>query len=410
MKKKYRILMLAGCLSLMWGITSAAEEEVKIDKVSVQITCNPVPEAGEDVGTVSASTSGTEFTVEGAEYENDAGSWILGDEPVVLVELEARPGYRFSYTSKSHFELSGNGGASFKRARIYDSGATMELQVELDQITGRLGPVEDMDWDGRYAWWEHLDGAKSYEVRLYRNDTTVGTYTTDDNEFDFTGKYTRAGDYTFRVRGIADYNSRAGEWSDYSEEYYISAREAGWKNPEEPQRPGDPGKKEPEKDRWEQNPSGWRYRFGNGSYMSGGWLQLSGTWYYFGNDSYMKTGWQHVNGKWYYMSGNGGMLTGWQYINGRWYYLEGSGAMLTGWQYINGRWYYLEGSGAMLTGWQYINGKWYYLEGSGAMLTGWQYINGNWYYLGSSGAMYADAWTPDGFYMGRNGAYTGQRR
>ena len=46
----------------------------------------------------------------------------------------------------------------------------------------------------------------------------------------------------------------------------------------------------------------------------------------------------------------------------------------------------------------------------GAMLTGWQFIDGKWYYLESNitskyGAMYKNRRTPDGYYVGDDGAW-----
>lgn len=414
MKKKYKIFLLSAAFALAGAMTVFADDEVKIDKVPLKITCNPIPEAEAEPGTVTVTTASQEFTVQGAEYTNDVETWVLGDEPVVLVELEAKNGYRFSYTSKSHFEISGDG-ASFKKAKIYDSGSYMEVEIELDQITGKLGPVEYVDWDGRYAWWDRLEGAKSYEVRLYRNGNTIGTYKTSRTSYDFAGKFTKAGEYKFRVRGVADYNGRAGEWSEYSEEYDLSTRDInrinGFANS------GSSNDRDDWKDdvfagdQWQQNPSGWRYRYANGTYASG-WLETGGAKYYFGSSGYMVTGWQLINGSWYYFDSSGAMQRDWQFVNDRWYFMESSGKMLTGWQNINNKWYYLNSSGAMLTGWQYINDKWYYLDSSGAMQTGWQLVNGRWYYMEGSGKMLTD-WqfiNDDWYYLDSSGAmWTGRQ-
>lgn len=76
--------------------------------------------------------------------------------------------------------------------------------------------------------------------------------------------------------------------------------------------------------------------------------------------------------------------------------------MATGWQKIGGTWYYFNASGAMQAGWQKIDGSWYCFAASGAMLHDcWA---GN-YYLGPSGAMLTDARTPDGYYVGADGAW-----
>ena len=62
------------------------------------------------------------------------------------------------------------------------------------------------------------------------------TVTTANTVYDFRSDITRGGDYTFRVRGIARYDGKAGSWSDYSDESTfqimkrkITARAAGFK-------------------------------------------------------------------------------------------------------------------------------------------------------------------------------------
>lgn len=171
-------------------------------------------------------------------------------------------------------------------------------------------------------------------------------------------------------------------------------------------------------------PGGWIYQGDYGT-MYWYWQQIDGVWYYFQPYNYlgqrvdnpsfnpeqnrpayflMATGWCRPVGEssWYYLGTSGAMQTGWVNDGGTWYWLTGSGAMATGWQKIDGTWYYFNASGAMQTGWQKIDGSWYCFAASGAMLHDcWA---GN-YYLGSSGAMLTDARTPDGYYVGADGAW-----
>lgn len=171
-------------------------------------------------------------------------------------------------------------------------------------------------------------------------------------------------------------------------------------------------------------PGGWIYQGDYGT-MYWYWQQIDGVWYYFQPYNYlgqrvenpsfnpeknrpayflMATGWCRPVGEssWYYLGTSGAMQTGWVNDGGTWYWLTGSGAMATGWQKIGGTWYYFNASGAMQTGWQKIDGSWYCFAASGAMLHDcWA---GN-YYLGSSGAMLTDAGTPDGYYVGTDGAW-----
>ena len=427
--------MIVGCLILPFILTglagpSALAATAKIDTVKLTFSYDEAPKAGEAPGTVTAKTTSREYTVESAEYINDVEQWSLGDKPKVEVILKAADGYRFSYTSSSHFKLSGRN-ADFIKAKIYDSGDTLHMECYLKPVEGKPSEIYGLEWDGTRARWDRAedekDAIKHYEVRLYRNKKLITTVTATGGSYDFRNNITQEGDYTFRVRAIAKYEGRAGDWSDYSEENTFTEREAGYHA----------------SGSWILGRYGWWYRYRNGDYPANSWQKINNAWYYFNQDGYalnswqnisgrwyymdgncaMTTGWQAVNGRWYYMNGDGVMLTGWQYINGHWYYLDGSGAMLNGWQAINGRWYFLNGDGVMLTGWQFINGYWFYLDGSGAMLngwqsingrwyflngdgvmlTGWQYINDAWYYLDGSGVMYADRQTPDGYYVDGSG-------
>ena len=90
------------------------------------------------------------------------------------------------------------------------------------------------------------------------------------------------------------------------------------------------------------------------------------------------------------------------------------------WEYLtyNGRsdWYYFDEDGWMEDGWFHWEDHWYYLHTEydgfrGHMYTGWHEIGGKWYYFrtdqdgGTPGAMMTDARTPDGFYVGEDGAW-----
>lgn len=382
--------MMAVILAAGMSFPSLAADE-KIDKVRLSFSYSKEPETGDDIGDISVRGEGNGYTVESAEYTNaeDKDVWTVGDVPEVKVELSADDGYRFSYTSKSHFSISGSS-AEFKRAKIYDDGDFMEVYVELDRVGGKLSGAEALEWSETTAEWDEVEGAKSYEVKLLRNDRTVTTVSTSQTYYNFGGYFNKEGDYTFRVRAIASYNNKAGEWSEDSDTFTIDEDEIGNYSGS---------------GQWRQDSKGWWYAYDMGGYPSDCWKQIDGAWYHFDNSGYRQTGWQRLDGQWYYLNGNGVMLTGWQAINGQWYYLNGSGDMVTGWQSIGGKTYYFNNSGAMLTGWQRLNGQWYYLDGNGAMLTGWQSIGGKWYCFHQNGSMYESTWTPDGYYVDGSGVW-----
>lgn len=58
-----------------------------------------------------------------------------------------------------------------------------------------------------------------------------------------------------------------------------------------------------------------------------------------------------------------------------------------------------------MSSWQYIDNVWYYFNETGYMVTGWVQWNSKWYYLSDSGAMLANTTTPDGYYVGSDGAW-----
>lgn len=173
------------------------------------------------------------------------------------------------------------------------------------------------------------------------------------------------------------------------------------------------------------------YYFTDSGAVARGWFKVNNTWYYSDSSGVMQTGWLEQGNTRYYLYGNGSMATGWAALGNKWYYFTDSGAVVRGWFKINNTWYYsnssgimqtgwlkqgstryyLYGDGSMATGWLLDGNKWFYMNSLGAMTTGWQKVNGTWYYLNpSNGVMYANAWTPDGYFVNGSGAWTGQQR
>ena len=125
-KKKGICLMLAVVMAISTGFTALAAD-TKIDTVKLTFSYDKAPASGDDIGNLKVKADSREFYVESAEYTNsdDQDTWTVGDVPEVKIELSAKDGYRFSYTSKSHFKFTGCN-AEFKKAKIYDSGAYIE--------------------------------------------------------------------------------------------------------------------------------------------------------------------------------------------------------------------------------------------------------------------------------------------
>ena len=410
MKKKHFLIGTSlFCLFLFAFATVAGAADTRINTVSITIKDAGELESGCDVADVYTTTNNKEFTIDTAYFTTENSVWHSGETPQVCVELYANSGYRFSYTSKSHFELSGYG-AKFKKAKIVDGGDGMELYIKLDEISGRPAQVENLYWKKNVARWDKMDEADYYEVRLYRGNSIVTTKKVSKNYYDFTSDMTKKGRYTFRVRSISKYDV-TGSWSEYSDDRDVSSSEADknqsssgsnfpnndWDfiSPDDNFKPQSIG--------WLIDNGRWWYRNPDGSYTKNNWQFINNKWYYFDQNGYMCTGWLFINNRYYFTFPDGAMTTGWQFINNRWYYMDSSGAMTTGWQYLNNRWYYMDPSGAMTTGWQYINNRWYYMDSSGAMTTGWQCINNKWYFLDASGALATNTTTPDNHRVDANG-------
>ena len=121
-----------------------------------------------------------------------------------------------------------------------------------------------------------------------------------------------------------------------------------------------------------------------------------------------------VVGDWSYdsLSGKWSFTAGGRYYNSEWAFLYNPYATGVQEKYD---WFRFGEDGKMLTGWyKDTDGSWYYLWPTsdnllGHMVTGWQRIDGKWYYFntasdGKLGAMYSNRWTPDGYYVGIDGA------
>ena len=218
-------------------------------------------------------------------------------------------------------------GADGKVTSVTRKSSTLIVNITLDALdegsSDRNLDVYGLEWDESdgMAMWEDSGDARKYEVRLYRNDSSVtSVITTSDTSYDFAGYITRSGDYMFKVRAV--YNSSdKGSWEE-SDSWYVSSEEA-------------------------DELSADRKTYGSAAQgYSGAWLRDD-------------VGWWYCNADKSYTTNN----------------------------------------------WQYINDRWYFFNAAGYMVTGWIPWNGRWYYCGEDGAMYYNATTPDGYYVGDDGAW-----
>ena len=173
----------------------------------------------------------------------------------------------------------------------------------------------------------------------------------------------------------------------------------------------DSSSRDKERNTWVKEGTGWKYCLVNGTYFSGktvqdpatgkfveqvAWKKIRNAWWAFGADGYLRTGWvyDYSADKWYYVDENAGMKTGW-YLDpqdGKWYYLDQiTGEMLTDWQWIADWGYMYLNPYAPQPTWTYDeeSKKWSYIEGVGRPY----------------GSLYMDEWTPDGYYVNKDGVW-----
>lgn len=198
----------------------------------------------------------------------------------------------------------------------------------------------------------------------------------------------------------------------------------------------------------------WYYIRPDGSLLTDGWHELSGTTYYFDkNGNSPRKRWINIEGNRYYVDDEGGMQRGWFPITGTsyngqeytdWYYSDSNGTLWRGgWGSIDGKWYYFDPNGVSYRkrwyednmkgeryyldadgilqndGWfkieninnttKVVTESWYYAQESGAVLkNGYKTISDRTYYFDANGLNYRKRWITDNngekSYLGEDGA------
>lgn len=289
----------------MSGIAFAAENREKITKI--YLTVDSSIEAGDSDSDVNVTKSDGKFSIDEVEVTNDTGEWDPGDKPKIKVTLEANDGYYFSTTSSSAFKFYGNADVSSVSASRKNSNSTMTVTITLEALTGDLS-IDEVEWNDTYspvATWEEGQGAKSYQVRLYRGSSSVTeAFTTTNTYYNFANYFTRTGEYFFRVRSVGS-NSKKGEWVESDsmtiDDYQLSRIQNGYYSNSTPtSNDNGPGSNNAQSGYWLQDGVGWWYRNANGSYTTNGWQYINNIWYCFDSVGYMRTGWILYNNNWYY--------------------------------------------------------------------------------------------------------------
>lgn len=320
--RKTMAVLVAACMvgASFAGTALAAEDRTKI--TSVRLNIDSSISVGDDSGDVSVTLaeSNVHYRVDDVEITNDDGEWVDGDIPRVKITLSAESGYYFSSKSSSVFRFTGDDADFVSASYVSNSDKEeVEVTIKLDALVGST-EIESAQWEddnSPIATWEEAEGAKSYQVRLYRGNSSVTELiSTTNNYFNFASYITRTGDYTFKVRAVNS-KSKKGTWSESDELYvddaglnYIRGGNYGTSSTPTSNN-GSAG--------WVKDNVGWWYRNSNGSYTTNGWQLINNLWYAFDTSGYMRTGWIPWNGVWYYCDTNSGaMLTNGYTPDGYW--------------------------------------------------------------------------------------------
>ena len=150
--------------------------------------------------------------------------------------------------------------------------------------------------------------------------------------------------------------------------------------------------------KWVSNSVGKWYEYSDGTYENSGFKKIENETYYFTSNGYVKTGWLSINNDWYFFKESGCMVTS-NWVGS--YYMDPDGKMKTNSFTPDG--YYCGADGVYVrNAWIKYNGNYYYMNANGLMK------KNSWagaYYLGADGVMKTNSFTPDGYYVGSDGAY-----
>ncbi len=297
--------LLAATVVAMLAATAAptfAATRKKIKTISVEVEADIEPETRYGEEEINVEVKGGRCSFDYYEIENVGFEWMEDDVPELTLYIRADEGYYFALTKASAVKLTG---ATYVKATKQDSSETLALRVKLPSMAERVGSQTEVTLtDGGFAYWDEVQGAGSYEVRLYRNGTGVGAsyLTCETNQIDLRDQMSKAGTYNVKVRGVNKIKpENKGKWSD-SNGVSISAEQAKLI------RSGQTSLSMPTRGEWISDDRGWWYSHSDGTCTKNNWECIKNEWYFFDEDGYMKTGWIDWNGKRYYCDEHTGAM------------------------------------------------------------------------------------------------------
>lgn len=287
-----------GLLAISLAMTVFGATKKGISAVSLSFETEIFPGDELDPDSVVITTKSDNYYIGDQEFSNPVFRWESTDIPELVITLHAADGYRFSLTDAKSVKLSG-GGVKYKGAKKKDNWDTLELTVTFTPLSESVAEIEDAKWSSTgMASWSTAQGAGGYEVKLYRNGSSVGSSkVTADTFYDFSSIMTKPASYIFKVRAVNAVNNTVK--SDWAESVIVSIDE----NQAALFRSGVTASG------WKQGTSGsWWYQNQDGSYTTNNWQMIGDKWYFFDETGYMKTGWIEWEGKSYFCTEDGDML------------------------------------------------------------------------------------------------------
>ena len=294
--KKWMLLLVAafGLLIAWSSVTYAKSKPIKSVGIVITGTVNAGDVVNHENLTVAAGSGG--YTYDFYAMENTNEYWTAKDTPVMKVTLTANDEYAF-VTVKKGLTVNVTGG-EFVKAELMNNGASLLVTIKLPPLSDSVGPVRTINVENGVCSWEAAEGAAKYEVRLIRENTTIGgIQTTKELTFDASEYLVRPGNYHYEVRGVHKSGSDiVGPWAE-SAEFSVSNEQAAAQK---------------EKNDAAQNAGTWESSGKKDSLI----------WKYKLEDGTYAKGWKNINYKRYYFNRKGVMLKGWQKLKDNWYYFD----------------------------------------------------------------------------------------
>lgn len=414
--KVYRMLgtalVTAICLAGPWAGTALADEDSeRITSIHLNIESDIT--AGSYDCDVDVDTDDDEYSVGGAEITNGDGEWGGGETPRLEIVLYAEDGYYFGGSGKSMFSFSGSD-ADYVSSRREDDNTTLIVIVDLEELDGEDLEIGDAWWDGSYgtAAWEEVSGASYYQIRLYRDGSSIASADRIyDNSYEFDSKITKSGDYYFEVRAVGS-GSAKGDWErsntwevdeDDAEElssrdYYSSGSKYSDKDEDDDE---DDSYNDKLADSSDDSDSKTNVYASDQSDTTGPGAESSGRTSSASSSS--RTSSASSSGT---SSGSSSDQDKTRVTSASYSRSSVNTEDENEWKRDDSGWWFRFSDGSYpFNCWQMIDGKWYFFDGNGYLKYGWISSSEKWYYCGDDGAMVVNAKTPDGYYVGGDGAW-----